>query len=153
MHALPYPTAQPQDMLLDYLMLFGTKSCVFEDLRAFLDVFPEEAVNMTLRHFEAMVVNDPVNFDCQDSEIKENVSSLQNYCCYMYKSTVHVLVHVHVHVHVHVYNTMYIVGVIFHHLHTPSLDFNTGKMQGRRQYVQVAVFFFFFFFFFVSDIR
>ena len=69
-------TAQPQDMLLDYIILFGTKSCVFEDLRLFLDTFPNEAVTMTLQHFEEMVVNDPVNFDCQDSEIKENVSLL-----------------------------------------------------------------------------
>ena len=66
-------------MLFDYIMLFGTKSCVFDDLRLFLDVFPDEAVGVALQHFEEVVVNDPVNFDCQDSEIKENVSSMEGF--------------------------------------------------------------------------
>ena len=61
-------------MLLDYLSLFGTKSCVFEDLKMFLDVFPEDVVSVVLQHLEEVVANDPVNFDCQDSELKENVS-------------------------------------------------------------------------------
>ena len=64
-------------MLLDYIILFGTKSCVFEDLRLFLDVLPEEDVKLALQHLEEMVANEPVIFDCQDSEVKENVSIIR----------------------------------------------------------------------------
>lgn len=68
------PSAHPREMLLDYLSIFGDKSCVFDDLRMYLDVFPEEEVGVVLQHLEEVVTNDPVNFDCEDSELKENVS-------------------------------------------------------------------------------
>ena len=68
-------TVQPQILLLDYLLLFSSKSCVFEDLRMFVDSFPDEAVGVALQHFEEMVASDSVNFDCQDIDIKENVST------------------------------------------------------------------------------
>ena len=48
---------------------------MFEDLRLFLDDFPNEAIDEALQTFEQMVVDDPVNFDCEDIDIRENVSS------------------------------------------------------------------------------
>jgi hypothetical protein len=68
-------TVQPHILLLDYLLLFGSKSCVFEDLRLFLDSFPDESVDEALQTFEQMVADDPVNFDCEDIDIRENVST------------------------------------------------------------------------------
>ena len=67
-------TVQPHILLLDYLLLFGSKSCVFEDLRLFLDSFPNEEVDEALQTFEQMVADDPVDFDCEDIDIRENVS-------------------------------------------------------------------------------
>ena len=72
-------TVQPHILLLDYLLLFGSKSCVFEDLRLFLDSFPDEEVDEALQTFEQMVADDPVDFDCEDIDIRENVSVLLVY--------------------------------------------------------------------------
>ena len=47
---------------------------MFEDLRLFLDSFPDEEVDEALQTFEQMVADDPVDFDCEDIDIRENVS-------------------------------------------------------------------------------
>ena len=57
---------------------------MFEDLRLFLDSFPKEAVNEALQTFEQMIADDPVNFDCEDIDIKENVSTCT---CYLRSCT------------------------------------------------------------------
>ena len=40
----------------------------------FLDSFPDEEVDEALQTFEQMVADDPVDFDCEDIDIRENVS-------------------------------------------------------------------------------
>ena len=48
----------------------------------FLDSFPDEEVDEALQTFEQMVADDPVDFDCEDIDIRENVSI---FLVYMYK--------------------------------------------------------------------
>ena len=64
---------------MDYFRLFGTKSCVFDDLILFLDVFNRinrEAVLIFIHQVQELVDSEPIDFDCPSSVIKENVINL-----------------------------------------------------------------------------
>ena len=58
---------------MDYFHLFGTKNCVFEDLKMFLNEFPADDVKEFLRRINEKVQAEPVDFDCPASKTKENV--------------------------------------------------------------------------------
>ncbi len=63
---------------MDYFKMFGTKSCMFDDLCLFLDVYnkiDKEAVLGFVRLVEEMVAAEPVDFDCSDEHLKINVCS------------------------------------------------------------------------------
>lgn len=64
-------------MLMDYFHLFGTKSCVFDDLSLYVGLFNKinrEAVLHFVQQVQEMVTSEPVDFDCPDEEMKTNVS-------------------------------------------------------------------------------
>ena len=61
---------------MDYFKLFGTKSCVFDDLCLFLDVYEKidrEAVLCFMDRIREMVESEPIDFDCSDDQLKVNV--------------------------------------------------------------------------------
>ncbi len=63
-------------MFIDYFKIFGTKGCVFDDLRMFLDVcgkVDNQAVLQFLQYVQDEVDSTPIDFDCSDDLIKENV--------------------------------------------------------------------------------
>lgn len=65
-----------QDLLVDYVTLFGAKTCVFDDLYVFVEVFSEidrEAVLRFIQQLQEMANSEPVDFDCPDEELKNNV--------------------------------------------------------------------------------
>lgn len=65
-----------QDMLMDYFLLFGKKSCVFEDLRLPLETFNKinrDAVLHFIHQVQDLVNSEPVDFNCPDEHLKENV--------------------------------------------------------------------------------
>lgn len=65
-------------MLTDYFMLFGAKTCVFDDLHLFVEVFNDidrEAVLRFIQQLQEMVNSEPVDFDCPDEELKKNVGA------------------------------------------------------------------------------
>lgn len=68
--------AAVHDMLMDYFTLFGAKTCVFDDLCLFLDVFDKidrEALLRFIQHLQQVVNSEPVDFGCPDEELKKNV--------------------------------------------------------------------------------
>ena len=70
--------ASIEDILMDYFKVFGTKSCVFDDLCLFLDVYEKidkEAVLRFIQQIQALVDSEPIDFDCSDEHLKTNVSS------------------------------------------------------------------------------
>lgn len=69
--------ASPVSLLLDYFHLFRTKSCCFEDLRPYLNFFPEPEISQFLSYIEAEVEGVMVDFDCEDNLVKENVGYLR----------------------------------------------------------------------------
>ena len=63
---------------MDYFTLFGSKTCVFDDLCLFVDVFEKmdrDAVLGILQQLHHVVHSEPVEFDCPDQDLKKNVSS------------------------------------------------------------------------------
>ena len=61
---------------MDYFKLFGTKSCMFDDLCLFLDVYEKidrEAVLRFVKRVQEAVEAEPVDFDCSDEHLKLNV--------------------------------------------------------------------------------
>lgn len=64
-------------MLSDYFKLFGTKSCVFDDLRIFLDLcgkINNQAVLQFLQLVQEQVNSHSIDFDCPDDLVKKNAS-------------------------------------------------------------------------------
>lgn len=64
-------------MLMDYFTIFGTKNCVFDDLRLFVELFykiDRNAVSNFIRRVQELVTSDPVEFDCSEEHLKINVS-------------------------------------------------------------------------------
>ena len=64
-------------MLTDYFTIFGTKNCVFDDLRLFVELFNKidgDAVSNFIRQVQELVTSDPVEFDCSEEHLKINVS-------------------------------------------------------------------------------
>ena len=53
----------------------------------FLGSLPDESVSEALLHFEQIVADDPVDFDCADIDIKENVRTVS----YMYEPVLQLL--------------------------------------------------------------
>lgn len=77
----PSLLAPSQELLMDYFHLFGTKSCVFDDLKPYLDskTMPPDIVQGFLDQVEQEINSNPLDFDCPPEQIRENVS----YCLYM----------------------------------------------------------------------
>lgn len=65
-----------EEMLMDYFTIFGTKDCVFDDLRLFVELFDKidrESVSNFIRRVQELVTSDPVEFDCSEEHLKINV--------------------------------------------------------------------------------
>ena len=63
---------------MDYFKLFGTKNCVFDDLRTFLDLcgkINNQAVLQFLQLVQEKLNTDVIDFDCPDDLIKQNASA------------------------------------------------------------------------------
>ena len=69
--------ADVKDILMDYFTLFGAKTCMFDDLCLFLDVFDKidrEVLLRFVQHLQQVVNSEPVDFLCPDEDLKKNVS-------------------------------------------------------------------------------
>ena len=61
---------------MDYFRVFGTKNCIFDDLRVHVspDGLPGEEVERFVKEVETLVASQPINFECPLEEVRENVS-------------------------------------------------------------------------------
>jgi N-terminal acetyltransferase B complex non-catalytic subunit len=79
----------PATLLVDYFSVFATKSCCFDDLRAYFEFFSPDELKRFMVMAESKITENPINFDCSEEDMKRNVSilrrqismmQLQRYC-------------------------------------------------------------------------
>ncbi len=64
---------------MDYFRIFGTKACVFDDLNMYADTFNKIDRSSVLafnQRVQDLVNSEPIDFDCSDDLVKENVRIL-----------------------------------------------------------------------------